>query len=85
MEPCIVTSYIFQDIVLNIFQTRTSALGTTIKAYKPTLNVYLIFTVKTEILKAVQVSVRENRSPFHGKQSEVVGDFSLNVEAARVF
>ena len=36
-----------------ISQTRASALGITIQTCKLTLNVYLIFTVKTETLKAI--------------------------------
>ena len=31
------------------------------------------------------MSVRGTRSPFRRKQSEVVDDFSLNVEAAGIF
>ena len=38
-----------------------------------------------EILRAVHVSVRGTRLPFHRKQSEVVDDFILNVEAAGIF
>ena len=41
--------------------------------------------ISFEILRAVHVSVRGTRSPFHRKQSEVVDDFSLNVEAAGIF
>ena len=38
-----------------------------------------------EILRAVHVIVRATRLPFHRKQSEVVDDFTLNVEAAGIF
>ena len=41
--------------------------------------------ISFEIFRAVHVSVRGTRSPFHRKQSEVVDDFSLNVEAAGIF
>ena len=41
--------------------------------------------ISFEILRVVHVSVRGTRSPFHRKQSEVVGDFSLNVKAAGIF
>ena len=37
------------------------------------------------ILRVVHVSVRGTRLPFHRKQSEVVDDFSLNVEADGIF
>ena len=38
-----------------------------------------------EILRAVHVSVRGTRLPFYRKQSEVVHDFTLNVEADGIF
>ena len=41
--------------------------------------------ISFEILRSFHVSVRGTRSPFHRKQSEVVDDFSLNVEVSGNF
>ena len=46
---------------------------------------WLRIRLSFEIIRAVHVSVRGTRLPFHRKQSEVVDDFSLNVEAAGIF
>ena len=41
--------------------------------------------VPHDLKDEVHVSVRGTRLPFHRKQSEVVDDFTLNVEAAGIF